>query len=192
MGRNESLEEVKKSLAIWTNSLSTSFTTARTRQLGHTGYTTWTSWTPYCNWQCQRVRQRFCVGVGDSKAAMARYCPGADSDGLQTDTKDGRSMLAGGTGDPGELVSQCGTGTRTRKRECDNPLGTKCPGSDNDTSKCTKGRCNAGYPYHGLLRHSIRWQHRKMANRGWAVSLENRIVLLESRPQRRPYRGNGR
>ncbi|KAK3737748.1 hypothetical protein QZH41_017206, partial [Actinostola sp. cb2023] len=118
------------------------------------GFSSWSKWMP-CNWNCKRARQRFCMNVANDYWRK-KMCPGAESNGVHVEYKQCDPSECGPIhggwsiwGPWSSCNANCGQGTRSRKRKCDNPYpmrkGKKCTGSEDGNGKCSAGKCKLGY-----------------------------------------------
>ncbi|XP_022790685.1 uncharacterized protein LOC111330143 [Stylophora pistillata] len=115
----------------------------------------WSTWSEFgpCSTKCKKTRQRFC-----SSSDVAKDCPGADQYGVQQEQvkctdKECFAPIDGHWGrwsSWGLCSTECGFGTQTRTRSCDDPPprygGKQCAGSSKDSQACKQKSCGIG-PY---------------------------------------------
>ncbi|KAL9980001.1 hypothetical protein ACROYT_G008531 [Oculina patagonica] len=113
----------------------------------------WSSWSKFgpCSIYCYKVRQRFCTSSNRSQD-----CPGADQYGVdlqQVKCSDSECFAPidghwGRWSSWGQCDAECGFGTHSRTRSCDDPPpkygGKACGGNSNSSQVCKLKSCGIG------------------------------------------------
>ena len=114
------------------------------------GWSSWSTFTP-CNAACETKRERFCTSSN-----ATRDCPGSTSHGVEEEivlcsVAKCKAPVDGHWGRWSSWTScstQCGPGTRSRVRSCDDPVpkngGNHCIGDTIEKTSCVFQSCGLG------------------------------------------------